>query len=159
MDYRIGQAEDIHCLAPNRKLILGGVEIPFPLGLIGHSDADVIYHAVSDSLLGALALGDIGAYFPPSDPSCEGMNSNKIVKKCMDFLTNRGYKVNNIDVMVFLEKPRLSPYIDEIRANLASLLEVDIGRVSVKCGTNEKMDAVGRGEAIRATSVVLIKKE
>ncbi len=157
--YRIGQGEDIHVLSPNRKLILGGVTIPYSLGLIGHSDADVVYHAVSDSILGALALGDIGHYFPPSDASIAGINSERIVSKCVKLTKERGYLTSNIDVMIFAEKPKLAPYVKKMRANLARLLEVSIDQVSVKCGTNEKMDAIGRGEAIRATSVILMKKE
>lgn len=159
MDYRIGYAEDIHVLSPNRKLIIGGVTIPFSLGLLGHSDADVLFHAVSDSLLGSLSLGDIGIYFPNDDESIEGIDSKYIVKKCYNLVKERGYIVNNIDTMIFAESPKLSPYILKMRANLASLLEIDINDVSIKCGSNEKMDAVGRGEAIRASSIVLIKKE
>ncbi len=159
MEYRIGQGEDIHVYAPHRKLILCGIEIPYPLGLLGHSDADVVLHAVSDSLLGALALGDIGFYFPPSDPSIEGIDSEKIVKKCFSLIQEKGYSVNNIDIMIFVEKPKLSPYVKAMREKLSSLLNIEVGRVSIKCGTNEKMDAVGRGEAIRSTSVVLLKKE
>lgn len=159
MDLRIGQGEDIHVLAKNRKLVLGGVEIPYSLGLLGHSDADVVLHALSDSLLGALALGDIGKYFPPSDPSIEGIDSGIIVKKCLTLIKERGYRVNNVDIMVFLEKPRLASYIKAMRERVATLLEVEVERVSIKCGTNEKMDAVGEGKAIRATSVVLLIKE
>lgn len=159
MDLRIGQGEDIHVLAENRKLILGGVTIPYSLGLLGHSDADVVLHALSDSLLGTLALGDIGKYFPPSDPSIEGIDSELIVKKCLALTKEKGYRVNNVDIMVFLEKPRLSNYIETMRKRIATLLEVETERVSVKCGTNEKMDAVGEGKAIRATSVVLLIKE
>lgn len=159
MDLRIGQGEDIHVLAENRKLILGGVEIPYSLGLLGHSDADVVLHALSDSLLGALALGDIGKYFPPSDSSIEGIDSGLIVKKCLTLIKEKGYRVNNVDIMVFLEKPRLSSYIETMKERIATLLEVETERVSVKCGTNEKMDAVGEGKAIRATSIVLLIKE
>lgn len=159
MDLRIGQGEDIHCLAKGRKLFLGGIEIPHSLGLVGHSDADVVLHALSDSLLGALALGDIGRYFPPSDPSIEGIDSKLIVKKCLSLVKEKGYRVNNVDIMVFLEKPRLSPYIDSMRECIAKLLEIETSRVSVKCGTNEKMDAVGEEKAIRATSIVLLIKE
>ncbi len=159
MEYRIGQGEDIHLTSSKRKLILSGVEIPSPFGLLGHSDADVVFHAVSDSLLGALALGDIGFYFPPSDSSIEGIDSGKIVAKCMSLVKEKGFAVNNIDVMIFCEAPKLSPYVTKMRAKLASILEIGQECVSIKCGTNEKADAVGRGEAIRATSVVLLKKE
>ncbi len=159
MEFRIGQGEDIHKTASNRKLVLSGVDIPCSFGLLGHSDADVVFHAVSDSLLGALALRDIGFYFPSSDPSIKGIASEKIVAKCLSLIKERGFAVNNLDVMVFCEMPKLSPYIEEMRAKLASILEIDVSDVSIKCGTNEKMDAVGRGEAIRATSVVLLKKE
>lgn len=159
MEMRIGQGEDIHILSKDRLLILGGVKIPFELGLLGHSDADVVLHAVSDSLLGALSLGDIGLYFPPSDPSIEGIDSAKILAKCMSMAKERGFRVNNVDIMVFAEKPKLSSYVLKMRENIAKLLDSEIDRVSVKCGTNEKMDAVGRGEAIRATSVILLIKE
>lgn len=159
MKYRIGQGEDIHVYAPNRELILGGVKIPYSLGLLGHSDADVVYHAVSDSLLGALSLGDIGLYFPPSDPSIEGISSEIIVKKCFSLIQEKGYSVNNIDIMIFAENPKLSPYVNAMRENLSRLLQIDVDDVSIKCGTNEGMDAVGREEAIRSTSIVLLKKE
>lgn len=159
MKYRIGQGEDIHVYASNRELILGGVKIPYSLGLLGHSDADVVYHAVSDSLLGALSLGDIGLYFPPSDPSIEGISSEIIVKKCFSLIQEKGYSVNNIDIMIFAENPKLSPYVNAMRENLSRLLQIDVDDVSIKCGTNEGMDAVGREEAIRSTSIVLLKKE
>lgn len=159
MKYRIGQGEDIHVYAPNRELILGGVKIPYSLGLLGHSDADVVYHAVSDSLLGALSLGDIGLYFPPLDPSIEGISSEIIVKKCFSLIQEKGYSVNNIDIMIFAENPKLSPYVNAMRENLSRLLQIDVDDVSIKCGTNEGMDAVGREEAIRSTSIVLLKKE
>lgn len=159
MKYRIGQGEDIHVYASNRELILGGVKIPYSLGLLGHSDADVVYHAVSDSLLGALSLGDIGLYFPPSDPSIEGISSEIIVKKCFSLIQEKGYSVNNIDIMIFAENPKLSPYVNAMRENLSRLLQIDVDDVSIKCGTNEGMDAVGREEAIRSISIVLLKKE
>ncbi len=159
MKYRIGQGEDIHLLVNGRKLILGGVEIPFEMGLLGHSDADVVLHAVSDSLLGAIALGDIGKYFPPSDPSIENIDSKLILKKCYDLVKERGFRVNNIDIMIFAEKPKLASHIEMMKESLASLLEISTDDVSIKAGTNEKMDAVGEGKAIRATSIVLIYKE
>ncbi len=156
---RIGYGEDIHVLVPNRKLILGGVEIPYELGLDGHSDADVVYHALSDALLGSLALGDIGKYFPPSDDSITGIASNIIVSECFKKVKNMGYKIGNVDLSIIAEKPHLAKYIDLMRGNVAKLLETSIENVSVKAMTNEKLDAIGEGRAIKAIAVLLIEKE
>ncbi len=156
---RIGYGEDIHVLVKGRKLILGGVDIPFEFGLDGHSDADVVYHALSDALLGSLALGDIGKYFPPSDESITGIASNIIVKTCFQKIKDKGYKIGNVDLSIVAEKPHLAKYIDAMRENIASLLETPIDNVSVKAMTNEKLDAIGEGRAIKAIAVVLIEKE
>ena len=156
---RIGYGEDIHVLVPNRKLILGGVEIPYELGLDGHSDADVVYHALSDALLGSAALGDIGKYFPPSDDSISGIASNIIVSECFKKVKKMGYKIGNVDLSVIAEKPHLAKYIDLMRENVANLLETSIENVSVKAMTNEKLDAIGEGRAIKAIALVLIEKE
>ena len=156
---RIGYGEDIHVLVPNRKLILGGVEIPYELGLDGHSDADVVYHALSDALLGSVALGVIGKYFPPSDDSISGIASNIIVSECFKKVKKMGYKIGNVDLSIIAEKPHLAKYIDLMRENVANLLKTSIENVSVKAMTNEKLDAIGEGRAIKAIALVLIEKE
>ncbi len=156
---RIGYGEDIHILVSNRKLILAGTEIPYELGLEGHSDADVVYHALSDALLGSLALGDIGKYFPPSDDSITGISSDIIVRECYKKVKARGYKIGNVDLSIIAEKPHLAKYIDTMRGNVARLLETSFDNVSVKAMTNEKLDAIGEGKAIKAIAVVLIEKE
>ena len=152
MSYRIGHGEDIHALVEGRKLILGGVNIPFEKGLLGHSDADVVYHALSDALLGAIAGGDIGQLFPTNDPLYDNLDSSIIVKE-------KGYKINNVDISIAAEKPHLMKYLDEMRENIAKLLETSIENVSLKAMTNEGFDAVGEGKAIRATAIALIEKE
>jgi 2-C-methyl-D-erythritol 2,4-cyclodiphosphate synthase len=158
--YRIGYGEDIHRLVKGHDFVLGGVKItPTDVMPLAHSDGDVIYHAVSDALLGALALGDIGVYFPPSDKKTKGMDSRLIVEKCLSLVKAKGYHVVNADVSVILEKPHLRPLIEGMQANLASLLEVADGAASVKAGTNEGLDALGEGKAIKAVAVVLLEKE
>ena len=158
MEYRIGFSKDIHRLVENRKLIIGGVIIPFEKGELAHSDGDVLYHAVAESLLGALALGDLGKHFPDNSDETLNMNSEIIVSKVMEMVKEKGYSVNNIDVFISLERPKLKDYIEQIRSNIARLLFVDISQVSVKAGTNEGCGEVGKGEAIEATSMVLLKK-
>lgn len=157
-NYRIGYGEDIHRLVEKRDLILAGVKIPFEKGLLGHSDADVVFHAVSDALLGALALGDIGKYFPTHDRKWENADSSTIVQGVMTMIEEKGYQVHNIDISISCEKPLLSPYIGTMKQNLAELLKVDVGDVSVKAMTNEGLDAVGEGKAIRASAVVLLEE-
>lgn len=157
--YKIGYAEDIHQLVDNRKLILGGVEIPFEKGLLGHSDADVLLHAISESILGALALGDLGKHFPDTSSDTLNMDSKIILGKVKDMMKEKGYKVSNIDASVVLEKPKLAPYILEMRNNIAKILETDVSTISVKAGTNEGLDAIGEGKAIKAISICLLKKE
>jgi 2-C-methyl-D-erythritol 2,4-cyclodiphosphate synthase len=158
-DIRVGYGEDIHPLAEGRKLILAGVEIPFEKGLMGHSDADVAFHAAADAILGALALGDIGRYFPPDDKGIEGIDSRLIVRKAASLMEERGYKVANIDVTILAEAPKLSPYIGKMRESLASALGADISGVSVKAGTEEGFGAVGEGKAIRAVALAALTKE
>lgn len=158
MEYRIGFSKDIHRLVEKRKLIIGGVIIPFEKGELAHSDGDVLYHAVAESLLGALALGDLGKHFPDNSDETLNMNSEVIVSKVMEMVKEKGYSVNNIDVFISLERPKLKDYIEQIRSNIARLLFVDISQVSVKAGTNEGCGEVGKGEAIEATSMVLLKK-
>lgn len=155
---RIGSGEDIHLLVPGRKLILGGVEIPYECGLLGHSDADALLHALSDALLGAIAAGDIGHLFPSSDPSIKGIDSKIILKECLRLVKEKGYRVINVDANVVTESPKLKPYILSMRESIASLLGLDADCVSVKAKTNEGCDAVGEKKAIRTNAVVLIQK-
>lgn len=157
--FRIGQARDIHRLEENgRDFILGGVKIPHNLGPVSHSDGDCLYHAVCESLLGALALGDLGHHFPDDDNTYKDMDSSLLIKHTVKIVKKLGYKVNNIDTSITLEKPKLRPYIEDMRKNIASLLEIEIDRVSVKAGTNEKVGELGEGKAIEATSIVLLMK-
>lgn len=156
--YRIGFAKDIHPLKEGRKLILCGVEIPHSHGLDGHSDADAALHAIGESILGALALGDLGTYFPPSNNEFKDKESSYFVIKIVKMMKEKGYQINNVDVSILAEAPRLAPYILLMREKVALLLETHIDNVSIKAGTNEKMDAVGRKEAIEATSIVMLKR-
>ncbi len=158
MDYRIGFSKDIHRLVENRKLIIGGVVVPFEKGELAHSDGDVLYHALAESILGALALGDLGKHFPDTSEATLNMNSADIVKEVVKMMEEKGYEVNNTDIFVSLEKPKLKDYIETMRHNIATLLKVDIDRVSVKVGTNEKMGPVGEGLAIEATATTLLVK-
>lgn len=157
--FRIGQSRDIHRLEENgRDFILGGVRIPYFKGNVSHSDGDCLYHAIAESLLGALALGDLGKHFPDNDDKFKDIDSSFIVKETMKLVKEKGYHVVNIDTSVILEKPKLKDYIDVMRQNIASLLEIDVDEVSVKAQTNEKVDALGRNEAIEASSIVLLEK-
>ncbi len=156
--FRIGFAKDIHPLKKERKLFLCGIEIPYHLGLDGHSDADVALHAIGESILGALALGDLGKFFPSSNDDFKDKESAFFVTEIVSMMKKRGYEINNIDVSISAEVPYLAPYISIMRERVASLLETSVENVSVKAGTNEKMDAVGRKEAIEAYSIVLLKK-
>lgn len=158
MDFRVGFSKDIHRLVPNRKLILAGVVVPFDKGELAHSDGDVVYHAVAESIYGALALGDLGKKFPDDSNETLNMDSSLIVKSAVFNMVFNGYEVNNIDIFISLEKPKLKDYIEQMRRNLATLLKVELSQVSVKAGTNEGCGEVGRGEAIEATAVVLLKK-
>ena len=153
---RIGFASDIHQLVENRKLILGGVVVPFEKGEKAHSDGDVVYHALGESILGALALGDLGTHFPDNDDKYKDMDSSLIIKEVTRLMDERGYKVNNVDISITLEKPKLKPYIENMRQNIARLLNTDISNVSLKAGTNEKMDEIGKGNAVKAESIVLL---
>ncbi len=155
---RVGLGEDIHRLVEDHPLILAGVNIPFEKGLLGHSDADVVCHALSDALLGALALGDIGLYFPPSDPAYEGMDSRLILRRCLDMVEERGYRLVNADITIAAERPHLRQYIDKMRENLAKTMRISIDCVGIQAMSNEGMDAVGRGEAIKANAIVLVEK-
>jgi 2-C-methyl-D-erythritol 2,4-cyclodiphosphate synthase len=154
--YRIGIGYDLHRLVDDRKLLLAGVDIPFTKGLLGHSDADVLAHAVCDALLGAAALGDIGTHFPDTDPRWQGASSVDFLRHAVRLIVEKGYQVANVDATVMAEQPRLKPYIPAMREQLAEVLEVDIDSVSVKAKTNEGLDAIGRGEAMAAQAIVLI---
>jgi 2-C-methyl-D-erythritol 2,4-cyclodiphosphate synthase len=153
---RIGMGYDIHRLAPGRRLVLGGVEIPHPLGLMGHSDADALIHAVCDALLGAAGLGDIGTHFPDTDPAYRDIDSGRLLVRCREMVEKRGYSVVNADVTVFAEAPRISPHREAMGRNLARLLAIDPERVNVKATTAEGLGPVGRGEGIAALCVLLI---
>ncbi len=155
---RIGIGYDIHKLAQNRDLILGGVKIPYELGLLGHSDADVLVHAIIDSMLGALALRDIGYHFPDTDERFKGADSLVLLKETNKLIQNGGYKIVNIDSNIICQKPKLMDYIDDMRKNIAKALELELSQVSIKAKTNEKMDSIGNGAAIAANAVVLMNK-
>lgn len=154
---RIGHGYDVHRFAQNRKLILGGVEIPYELGLLGHSDADVLLHAVSDALLGAAALGDIGRHFPDTDDRYEGADSLMLLKEVCNILNKNNYRVVNIDSTVIAQKPKLMAHIPEMRQNIADACGLDISCVSVKATTEEKLGFTGRLEGISAHAVCLIE--
>lgn len=155
---RVGLGEDIHVLVEGRPLMLCGLEIPYEKGLLGHSDGDAALHAIADALLGAIGKGDIGALFPPSDPTIRGIDSAKILQKAYEEVKNAGYSLVNLDVNIVTEEPKLRPYIDLMKARLAQILGVDVTCVSVKAKTNEGCDAVGEKKAIRANAAVLIEK-
>lgn len=156
--YRIGFSKDIHQLVSGRPLILGGIHVPFHLGEDAHSDGDVVYHAISESVLGALALGDLGHFFPPEDESLKNMNSTLIMKKVISLMKEKGYELVNVDIHIVLEKPRLSPFIIEMRKNVANLFSSEIANVSITAGTNEGIGEVGQNKAVEASSIILLKK-
>jgi len=153
---RIGIGYDIHRLAEGRKLILGGVEIPFEKGLLGHSDSDVLSHAICDALLGAAALGDIGTHFPDTDARWASVSSLDFLAHAVQLIAERGYSIENVDSTVFAEQPKLRPHIDSIRESLASALRIGIDRISMKAKTNEGLGSIGLGEAIAAQAIVLL---
>ena len=155
---RIGIGYDIHRLVEGRKLVLGGVQIPFEKGLLGHSDSDVLSHAICDALLGAAALGDIGSLFPDTDPLWTGASSLEFLAHIVELITEKGYRVANIDSTVIAERPKLRPHIHAIRESLASVLSIDVHQVNVKAKTNEGLGSVGKGEAIAAQVVILIHR-
>lgn len=156
---RIGHGYDVHRLTENRKLILGGVEIPYEKGLLGHSDADVLVHALMDAMLGAAALGDIGKLFPDNDDAYLGADSLVLLKKVSALIREHGYTLSNADCTVIAQRPRLSPFIDEMRKRVAEAAGVDVGRVSVKATTEEKLGFTGEGLGIAAHAVVLLEEE
>ena len=156
--YKIGYGYDVHRLVENRRLVLGGVEIPYHLGLLGHSDADVLIHSVIDALFGALALGDIGAHFPDTDDSFKEIDSRILLIKAYEIIMNKGYQLNNLDVTVCAQNPKLSPYIIQMRQNIASDLDCDIDLISIKATTEEKLGISGKEEGMTAHTVVMLVK-
>jgi 2-C-methyl-D-erythritol 2,4-cyclodiphosphate synthase len=155
---RIGSGYDVHKLVPNTKLILGGTEIPYYLGLLGHSDADVLVHAIMDALLGAAALGDIGKHFPDSNPQYKGISSIKLLKEVFCLLQEQEYSIINIDTTIVAQKPKLAAYIDDMRQNIASALNIELSQINVKATTEEGLGFTGQGEGIAAHAVCLIDK-
>jgi 2-C-methyl-D-erythritol 2,4-cyclodiphosphate synthase len=158
MTQRIGQGFDVHALVTGRKLVIGGVEIAHDKGLLGHSDADVLLHAICDALLGAAALGDIGRHFPDSDPKYKGIDSRKLLRHVAALLGEKGYRVSNVDATIIAQAPRMAPHIATMVANIAADLEVDPGCVNVKATTTEALGFTGRGEGIAAQAICLLEK-
>ncbi|MBR8829888.1 MAG: 2-C-methyl-D-erythritol 2,4-cyclodiphosphate synthase [Chroococcopsis gigantea SAG 12.99] len=156
MNIRIGNGYDIHRLVTGRPLILGGIEIPHSSGLLGHSDADVLTHAIMDALLGALSLGDIGHYFPPTDPQWEGANSLVLLQQVHKLILEKGWQINNIDSVIVAEKPKLKPHILTMRDKLSRTLNLEPDRIGIKATTNEGLDATGKEEGIAAYAVALL---
>jgi len=158
MKYRTGIGFDVHAFADDRKLIIGGVEIPYEKGLAGHSDADVLLHSITDALLGSLALGDLGNHFPDTDQKYKDADSKVLLRDAYNLIKEKGYKIGNIDAVVSAQKPKLSPFIDEIRKVISKLLDTEIENVSIKATTTERLGFVGREEGIAAFSTVLVLK-
>lgn len=154
---RIGMGYDVHRLVENRKLILGGVEIPFEKGLLGHSDADVLLHAIMDSLLGACALGDIGKHFPDTDERFKGISSILLLKETGKLISNKGYSINNIDATIIAQKPKMLPHIETMRSNIAEALNIDIDQINIKATTEEGLGFTGEMLGISAQSIASVK--
>ncbi|MBF2065746.1 MAG: 2-C-methyl-D-erythritol 2,4-cyclodiphosphate synthase [Calothrix sp. C42_A2020_038] len=157
MSIRIGNGYDIHRLTTGRRLVLGGVEIDHELGLLGHSDADVLTHAIMDAMLGALSLGDIGHYFPPTDPKWAGADSLVLLSQVNQLVLDKGWKIGNIDSVVVAERPKLKPHIQKMRDKISSVLQLEPTQIGIKATTNEKLGPVGREEGICAYAVVLLE--
>ncbi len=156
---RIGIGYDVHKLVENRKLIIGGVTIPHEKGLDGHSDADVLVHAIMDSLLGALAMGDIGKFFPDTDMKYKGVDSMLLLKEVASFINEKGYKIGNIDSVIIAQQPKMAPFIDSMRVRIAQVLEIDVEQVGVKATTTEHLGFEGRKEGISSSSVAILFKK
>lgn len=159
MKIRVGEGWDIHALVEGRKLILGGVEVPFHLGLWGHSDADVLLHAITDALLGAAAMGDIGTHFPDTDVRFKGADSAVLLAEAARRVREKGFEIGNVDSTVIAQAPKLMPYMPAMRASIAQALGVDVDQVNVKAKTAEKMGPVGLGQAMEARAIVLLTKD
>ena len=156
LPFRIGQGYDCHALVEGRKLIIGGVDIPHHVGLLGHSDADVLLHAITDSILGAAALGDIGKHFPDTDVQFKGADSRTLLKEAARRVVATGYSIGNVDCTIIAQRPKMAPHIQSMRANIAEDLGLDISQVNVKAKTNEKLGYLGREEGIAAESVAML---
>lgn len=156
--FKIGLGVDIHPFAKDRKLILGGVEIPFEVGLLGHSDADVLAHAIMDAILGALCEGDIGQHFPDTDPMYKGISSLRLLSLVEKMMRNKGYKIKNLDTVIIAESPKLVPYFQKIKENLSSTLKTKPHKINLKATTSEKIGSLGRSEGMLAQAVVLLRK-
>jgi 2-C-methyl-D-erythritol 2,4-cyclodiphosphate synthase len=156
MNFRIGEGWDVHALVAGRKLVIGGVQIPFALGLLGHSDADVLLHAITDALLGAAALGDIGAHFPDTDARFKGADSRALLTEAARLVRETGFEIGNVDSTVMAQSPKLAPYIAAMREQIAQVLEVSMDQVNVKAKTAEEMGPVGLGQAMEARAIVLL---
>lgn len=159
MDIRIGYGVDVHRLEEGRDFILGGVQLPASFGAVGHSDADVLIHAICDALLGALNLRDIGFHFADTDPQYKGIDSTILLKGVMDLVKGKGYRIGNIDATVILEKPKVNPHIPAMQNVLSPILEIDADRLSIKATTHEKVDSFGAGEAVKAYAACLVIKD
>lgn len=155
---RIGSGYDVHKLAEGRDCIIGGVKIPYEKGLLGHSDADVLLHAIADALLGAAALGDIGRHFPDNDPQYQGADSRKLLSHVWDLILEEGYCIMNVDATIIAQKPKMSPYIEQMRQNIAETLRVSLGQVNVKATTEEGLGFTGAGLGIAASAVCLLEE-
>jgi 2-C-methyl-D-erythritol 2,4-cyclodiphosphate synthase len=156
--FRIGQGFDVHQLVENRPLIIGGITIPYEKGLLGHSDADVLLHTVADACLGAIGEGDIGRHFPDTDPEFKDADSGKLLQAVWGLVRKKGYQLVNADCTIIAQKPKMAPYIGDMKQNIASLLETELERVNVKASTTEELGFPGRGEGIAAQAVVLLQK-
>ena len=156
MNFRIGEGWDIHALVTGRKLMLGGIEVPYHLGLLGHSDADVLLHAITDALLGAAALGDIGTHFPDTDAQFKGANSSVLLAEAVRRVRAKGFEIGNVDCTIIAQAPKLMPFMSAIRASVAQTLGIKVDQVNVKAKTAEKMGPVGLGQAMEARAVVLL---
>lgn len=155
---RIGQGYDVHQLVVDRPLIIGGIEIPYEKGLLGHSDADVLLHTITDAILGSLALGDIGKHFPDTDPEWKGADSAKLLAAVWEMVRDRGYRLGNLDATIIAQKPKMAPYIPAMRERIAELLDAEVDQINVKATTTEQLGFTGRGEGIASMAVVLLQK-
>ncbi|GGE21142.1 2-C-methyl-D-erythritol 2,4-cyclodiphosphate synthase [Marinithermofilum abyssi] len=157
--FKIGQGFDVHQFAIGRPLIVGGVEIPHPVGLVGHSDADVLLHAITDAVLGAVGKGDIGTHFPDTDPSYKDADSAELLKQVWEMVNAAGYRLGNVDATIIAQKPKMAPYIPQMRERVAELLQGELSDINIKATTTEKLGFTGREEGIAAMAVVLLVKE
>lgn len=158
MKIRIGMGYDVHCLTEDRKLILGGVDIPYEKGLLGHSDADVLLHAIMDALLGAAALGDIGKHFPDTDPAYKGISSVELLKHVGGLLVEHGYRIGNIDATIIAQRPKMAPHIQAMRENTAKALNIDVDQINIKATTEEGLGFTGEGLGIASNAICMIEK-